>query len=126
MCLITDPKPELTKTIEKALNAGIRMVQYRCKNGTDLEKFAEAKELASLCKAHEALFIINDRLDLALAVNADGIHLGQNDFSTQTARSLLGSEKLIGRSTHSLKQLKKAELEGCDYLGVFLPNFIAA
>ena len=94
------------------------MIQYRCKEGTDQEKLKQAKKLADICKSNDALFIINDRLDIALAVNADGVHLGQNDIPTEIARKLLGFEKLIGRSTHSLKQLQKAEEEGCDYIGI--------
>jgi len=118
LCLITTSHAELSKTVSLVLEKGVGMVQYRCKAGTDLERFTQAKELASLCKKHGALFIINDRLDLALAVNADGVHLGQNDVPTGIARTLLGNEKLIGRSTHCLKQLQQAEEEGCDYLGV--------
>ncbi len=118
VCLITSSQANLSKTIEESIKAGVGMIQYRCKNGTDSEKLIQAKELAAICKSQEVLFIINDRLDLALAVEADGVHLGQDDFSTDIARKLLGSEKLIGRSTHCLKQLKDAESEGCDYLGV--------
>ncbi len=118
LCLITSPQRELSKTVAKALEAGIRMVQYRCKNGSDFERIIEAQELASLCKKHEALFIVNDRIDLALAVDADGVHLGQDDMPTRIARNLLGTEKLIGRSTHCSKQIQAAEDEGCDYLGV--------
>ncbi len=118
LCLITEQKKELASTISEALKAGVKMIQFRCKNGSDLERLAQAKELASLCRSHDALFIINDRLDLALAADADGIHLGQDDIPTETARRILGSEKLIGRSTHCLKQLRQAETEGADYLGV--------
>ena len=118
ICLITSSQANLSKTISKALQAGVRMIQFRCKGGTDREKLIQAKELSALCKMHEALFIINDRLDIALAVDAGGIHLGQDDISTDVARNLLGNEKLIGRSTHCLDQMQIAEKEGCDYLGV--------
>ncbi len=118
LCLITAPQKGLPKIVAKALKSGLKMLQYRCKEGTDFERLMEAKELAALCKEHEALFIINDRVDLALAVDADGVHLGQADIPTDVARHLLGPEKLIGRSTHSLQELKKAEDEGCNYLGV--------
>ncbi len=118
ICLITSPQKELNKSVTGALSAGLKMIQYRCKEGTDQEKLKQAKKLADICKSNDALFIINDRLDIALAVNADGVHLGQNDIPTEIARKLLGFEKLIGRSTHSLKQLQKAEEEGCDYIGI--------
>ena len=94
------------------------MVQYRWKSGNDLERLAQAKELRSICQHFEALFIINDRIDIALAVEADGVHLGQEDLPTKLARSLIGDEKLLGRSTHCLSQLQQAEKEGCDYLGI--------
>ncbi len=118
LCLITKPKENLIDIVSNALTAGVTMVQYRCKEGNDLSKFIEAHELALLCQKHKALFIINDRVDLALAVNADGVHLGQEDLPTKEARRLLGQERLIGRSTHSIMDIYKAEEEGCDYLGV--------
>ena len=65
-----------------------------------------------------SLFLVNDRLDLALAAEADGVHLGQDDLPVAVARRLLGPERLIGRSTHGLAQLRQAVAEGCDYVGV--------
>ena len=84
----------------------------------DSEKISQAKRLASLCKEYNSLFIVNDRIDIALAVDADGIHLGQEDMPTKIARELLGAEKIIGRSTHCLEDIKNAEGEGCDYIGI--------
>ena len=118
LCLITSDQQNLSQTIEKALQAGVRMIQYRCKNEPDHRKLVQAKELSELCKAYQSLLIINDRIDLAMAVDADGVHLGQGDFPTDVARDLLGNEKLIGRSVHCLHQLESAQKEGCDYLGV--------
>ncbi len=118
LCLITTPHSNLSTTIEESLKAGVKMVQYRSKKESDLEKFEQAKELAYLCKKYDALFIINDHLDLAIAVEADGIHLGQSDLPTKVVRNILGEQKLIGRSTHCLEQLHTAEYEGCDYFGV--------
>ena len=118
ICLITTPQPYLAKTVAVVLAKGVGMVQYRCKEANDIERLFQAKELASLCKKHGAIFIVNDRLDLALAVDADGVHLGQNDFPIDIARKLIGNEKLIGRSTHCLKEVQEAEREGCDYLGL--------
>ena len=123
LCLITTSQSDLhrndlLKTVSAALVAGIDMVQYRNKEASDLQRLTQAKELASLCRKHGALFIVNDRIDLALAVDADGVHLGQDDLPTDVARGLIGSERLLGRSTQFLAQLQKAEAEGCDYLGV--------
>lgn len=116
--LITSPTTDLVGTVNAGLEAGIGMVQYRRKDGSDLERLTEAKELAALCRKHGVLFIVNDRIDLAMAVDADGVHLGQDDLPTDVARSLIGHDRLLGRSTHCLEQLQKAEQEGCDYLGV--------
>ncbi len=116
--LITSYRKNEKEIIIKALKAGIKMVQYRCKRTADKEQYYQAKELASICKKFNALFIINDRVDLSLALNADGVHLGQEDIPTYVARELLGKDKLIGKSTHSIKEIRDAEEEGCDYLGV--------
>ncbi len=116
--LITSNKKDLNEIVLQALEAGIQIVQYREKVLNDNEKINQAKELASLCKRYQSLFIVNDRIDIALAVDADGIHLGQEDIPTKIARELLGPEKIIGRSTHSLAEIKQAEDEGCDYIGI--------
>ncbi len=118
LCLITRPQENLSEVIEAALKAGVKMVQYRNKYDNDKEKLSQVKQIAKLSKKYDALFIINDRIDLALAVDADGVHLGQNDFSTKTARKLIGKDKLIGRSTHSLDEIKIAANDCCDYIGV--------
>ena len=123
LCLITDPggsdcSAEMLKRVELALATGVSLVQYRRKQGTDALRLQEARQLAELCQAYQALLIINDRIDLALLVNADGVHLGQDDLPHAAARQLMGPEKLIGRSTHRLAQLEQAQEEGADYLGV--------
>ena len=116
--LITTPQEGLLSTVSATIKEGVKMVQYRCKEGNDRQKIQEAKELSSLCKMNNALLIINDRVDIALAADADGIHLGQNDMPTEIARELLGEERIIGRSTHSIAELRKAEQERCDYVGI--------
>ncbi|MEB3332077.1 MAG: thiamine phosphate synthase [Synechococcaceae cyanobacterium] len=125
--LITSPGPGLVAAVEGALNAGVRLVQYRAKPGAlaaggepldDAGRLAEARSLRRLCSQHGALFLVNDRIDLALAVEADGVHLGQGDLPPAQARRLLGPERLIGRSTHALPQLRQALADGCDYVGV--------
>ena len=124
--LITRPMIGLEAMVAGALAAGVRLVQYRAKDGDadaaqpldDRRRLAEARALRALCDRYGALLIINDRIDLALAVAADGVHLGQGDLPPALARSLLGPEKLIGRSTHQLSQLQQAIRDGCDYVGV--------
>ena len=118
LCLITSPCPDLVDRVTAALRSGVAMVQHRCKSGSDLERLAEARTLAALCRDHGALLIINDRIDLALAVDADGVHLGQDDLPTDVARGLIGPGRLLGRSTHSLNQVAEAHREDCDYLGL--------
>ena len=116
--LITTNRKDLKEIVLQALKAGVKIVQYREKFLFDHEKISQAKCLASLCKKYNSLFIVNDRIDIALAVDADGVHLGQEDIPTKIARELLGTEKIIGRSTHCLEDIKNAEKEGCDYIGI--------
>ncbi len=116
--LITTNIRNLEEIVLQALKAGVKIIQYREKLLQDKEKVSQAKFLASLCKKYNSLFIVNDRIDIALAVEADGIHLGQEDIPTKIARELLGTEKIIGRSTHCLEDIKDAEVEGCDYIGI--------
>ncbi|MFO7628017.1 MAG: thiamine phosphate synthase [Prochlorococcaceae cyanobacterium] len=120
--LVCSPQPGLEDTVAAALGAGLRLLQYRAKETgdgcTDSQRLAEALVLRQLCSRHGALFIVNDRIDLALAVAADGVHLGQEDLPPSVARRLLGPELLIGRSTHGLEQLRQAVADGCDYVGV--------
>ncbi len=116
--LITKNRRNLEQIVLQALKAGVKIVQYREKFLHDFEKISQAKCLASLCKKYNALFIVNDRIDIALAVDADGVHLGQEDIPTKIARELLGNERIIGRSTHCLKDIKNASEEGCDYIGI--------
>ncbi|MFM7312151.1 MAG: thiamine phosphate synthase [Cyanobium sp.] len=116
--LITRPVPQLQQVVERALQAGVRLVQYRAKEADDRSRLAEAQALRELCARHGALFLINDRIDLALAVDADGVHLGQDDLPPELARRLLGPHRLIGRSTHGITQLRQAQADGCDYVGV--------
>ena len=116
--LITTNKGNLEEIVLQALKAGVKIIQYREKSLHDFDRISQAKCLASLCKKYNSLFIINDRIDIALAIDADGVHLGQNDIPTKIARELLGDERVIGRSTHSLENIKDAEKEGCDYIGI--------
>ena len=116
--LITSPNKNIKEIVLEALKAGVKMVQYRCKEYEDRRKLEEGKELLSICKRFESILIVNDRIDIALAINADGVHLGQNDVPVSTARRLLGEEKIIGLSTHCLRDIQDANNTCCDYVGL--------
>ncbi len=116
--LITTPREDILTQVESALKGGIRLVQYRQKTGDDRDRLPLAQALCDLCRRYQALFLINDRVDLALAVGADGVHLGQQDLPIAVARRLLGPEAIIGRSTTNPEQLATAIAEAADYVGV--------
>lgn len=116
--LVTSPVDSLFTTVELALQGGVTLVQYRDKEADDAVRYRNAEKLRQLCRDYDALFIVNDRVDLALAVDADGVHLGQEDMPFEWARRMLGQHKIIGRSTHSAEELDRAIAEGADYVGV--------
>ncbi len=116
--VITDQKDNLLEIIEEILIAGVRIIQHRFKKGTDKDHLQEAIQIKNLCKRYNSLLIINDRVDIALASNADGIHLGQDDLDLKTARKLLGYSKIIGTSANNEIDISKALKDGCDYIGI--------
>jgi thiamine-phosphate pyrophosphorylase len=116
--LVTSPHEKLLDTVEAALKGGLTLVQYRDKFADDTVRLEQARKLKQLCHAYGAIFIINDRVDLALAVDADGVHLGQQDLPTPIARQLLGPHRLIGRSTTNQQEMQAAIADGVDYIGV--------
>lgn len=116
--LITNPSEKLFSVVEAALQGGVTLVQYRDKTADDQVRFSNAQKLCQICHQYEALFIVNDRIDIALAVNADGVHLGQQDLPIAAARSLLGSQRLIGSSTTNAEEMQRAIQDGADYIGV--------
>ncbi len=105
-----------TNDVRQAIAAGVEVVQYRRKEGSTKALFAEASALRQLSR--NALFLINDRVDIALAVDADGVHLGQDDMPIGPARKLLGKGKVIGLTVHSVEEALEASALGADYLGV--------
>ena len=118
--LITDNNQDgqlLTK-VEAALTGGATIVQYRGKETRPDERRAMAENLKSLCGQHEARLIINDFPELAREIDADGVHLGQEDMSITQARQILGHQKMIGVSTHDVEQALKAEAHGADYVAI--------
>ena len=116
--LVTAPEENLFSIVESALQGGLTLVQYRDKDKDDNLRLGVAQELCQLCHQYNALFMVNDRVDIALAVNADGVHLGQQDIPIALARDILGSGKIVGRSTTNKEELTKAISEGADYVGV--------
>ncbi|NWF59294.1 MAG: thiamine phosphate synthase [Fischerella sp.] len=116
--LVTSPTEKLLEIVEAALKGGLTLVQYRDKNVDDAVRLEQAQKLRQLCYTYNAIFIINDRVDLALAVDADGVHLGQQDMPIGIARQLLGPHRLIGRSTTNADEMQRAIKEGADYIGV--------
>ncbi len=101
--------------VKNAIAAGVKVVQYRKKNADTKTMIAEALKLKRLCR--NAVFLINDRVDVALAVGADGVHLGQEDMPVRMARKLM-PRKIIGATARNLKEAIEAEYAGADYLGV--------
>jgi len=104
--------------VGEALAGGVTMVQLREKNLCGRSFYELAMAIRGLTRAYEAPLIINDRLDMALAVDADGVHLGQDDLPAKVARGLLGEGKLLGISAATLKEALLAEEQGADYVGV--------
>ncbi|MBD0346007.1 MAG: thiamine phosphate synthase, partial [Coleofasciculus sp. Co-bin14] len=116
--LVTSASEQLFLAAEAALQGGLTLIQYREKTADDTVKLAHAQKLCQMCHHYGALFIMNDRIDLALAVDADGVHLGQQDAPIALARQLLGPHRLVGRSTTNPDEMRRAIAEGADYIGV--------
>jgi thiamine-phosphate pyrophosphorylase len=112
------PGRPLAEVMEQTLQGGAGMLQLRNKTGSRAELLEEAKALRKLTRAYGVPFIVNDYPDIALEVDADGVHLGQEDLRLEEARRMLGPGKIIGVSTHSLEQALAAERAGADYIGV--------
>lgn len=118
--LVTDAlcRASLVGTVKEAILGGAQMIQLREKNVDDRTFLARACEVRQVTRAAGALFIVNDRPDIARLADADGVHLGHDDLPIHEARRILGSDALIGVSTHNLEQVRRAMLEGANYLGV--------
>ena len=104
--------------VEKALKGGATFIQLREKNLDDESFYKEAVEIQSLCKKYHVPFVINDNVDIAVKINADGVHVGQSDMEALDVRAKLGSDKIIGVSAQTVEQALLAEKHGADYLGV--------
>lgn len=119
--LVTDAALSLGRgsleIVGAAIAGGVTVVQYREKSSSTRLMLEEARALAALCRSKGIPFIVNDRLDLALAVDADGLHVGQDDMPVALARRLLGPGKILGVSVGSVEEARQARAEGADYLG---------
>lgn len=116
--LVTAPDDNLLAIVEAALQGGIDIVQYREKSADDEVRLQLASKMKGLCQQYDALFIVNDRVDIAAVVGADGVHLGQQDLPMAAARRILGPLPLVGRSTTNPTEMTRAIDEGADYIGV--------
>lgn len=128
LCFITDRtvcSRSCEDMVRTVLEAGATWVQYRDKEGSRHDLYRNALTLRSITREFHAAFIVNDHTDIALAADADGVHLGQDDLPAQEARVMLGRDRLIGLSTHTVEQAIHAEESGADYLG-FGPIFHTA
>ena len=106
------------QVVREMLAAGIRIIQYREKEKSMMARYQECEEIRKLTREYGATFIINDHVDLALAVDADGVHIGQEDLPIEVVRSLAGDELLIGVSTHSPEEAEDAVRRGADYIAI--------
>ena len=108
----------LADYVELALKGGTTMLQLREKDLDEENFYKEAVEIKSLCERYKIPFIINDNVQLAVKVGADGVHVGQNDMVAQDVRALIGPDKILGVSTQTVEEAILAEKMGADYLGV--------
>jgi thiamine-phosphate pyrophosphorylase len=128
--ITVDQDHYIERNVKLALEGGARVIQYRNKaakltKATKVDQLSVAEKLADLCRQYEATYIINDNVELALAVNADGIHLGKKDLNIKSAREKIGSDKIIGVSCYNKLELAiEAEQQGADYIafGRFFPS----
>jgi thiamine-phosphate pyrophosphorylase len=118
---ITDSRLTIKGIIEdakSAIKAGVKVIQYREKGKSTRDMLQEANKIKKICRENSVLFIVNDEIDIALAVDADGVHLGNDDMLYRIARRLLGKNKIIGLTVHNIKEAEHAEKLGADYIGV--------
>ena len=108
----------LCSKVEKDIKGGETFIQLREKNLDQKHFLEEALEIQKLCKKYNVPFVINDNVEIAKEINADGVHVGQEDMAAGNARAILGSDKIIGVSAHTVEEAVLAEKNGADYLGV--------
>ncbi|ORY81579.1 THZ kinase [Protomyces lactucae-debilis] len=116
--LLSSSAESLEAHVEKAIQGGVDLVQLREKDADTAEFIEKARKVGAVCKKHNVPFLINDRVDVALAVDADGVHVGQDDMPCTLVRQLLGQGKIIGVSCNTIEEAEKAVENGADYLGI--------
>ena len=120
--LVTDSEilkgRDFYKCIEDAIKAGVTMVQLREKNADGKEFLEKAIKLRQITKKYNVTFVINDRVDIAMIADADGVHVGQSDIDAMSIRKLIGEDKIIGVSARNVEEAKIAKENGADYLGI--------
>ena len=114
--LVCDARPDAF--LHAAMEGGVDLVQLRCKDLDDDEVLRAAERFKAICAEHDVLFVVNDRPDLALKADADGVHVGQDDTPVAEARELLGAQRIIGLSTHTPQQVDAARQQPVDYIAV--------
>ncbi|MBN1793758.1 MAG: thiamine phosphate synthase [Candidatus Omnitrophica bacterium] len=119
---ILDPeflgKRDIEEAVEDALRGGADIIQYRDKQANDLLFIQNASRIRYIVTRHGGIFIINDRVPIAKEVDADGVHIGAGDLAPQEARTMLGPDRIIGLTTHSLAEIERAPLDCIDYISV--------
>ena len=111
-------KKPVLETLQEVIQGGADAVQLREKTMSDGEFLALAKEFRRITSQSKILFIVNDRAEIAKKVDADGLHIGQSDLTIHSARKIIGYDRILGVSTHTIVQARKAQLEGADYISV--------
>ena len=118
--LVTDKSDDVEKflkTIEEAIKGGVSVVQIREKTADTLDFYNLALKVKKITEKHDVPLIINDRVDVALAVDAEGVHVGQSDMPCAVTRALVGPDKIVGVSAATIEEARKAESDGADYIG---------
>ena len=118
--LVTDKSDDIDKflnTIEEAIKGGVTVVQIREKTAETLDFYNLALKVKEITTRHNVPLIINDRVDVALAIDADGVHVGQSDMPCDVTRRLIGEDKILGVSASTVDEAQKAEKDGADYIG---------
>jgi thiamine-phosphate pyrophosphorylase len=113
--LLTVPEADCARNL---VDAGVRLLQYRNKSASSRELFESAKKFSAQLQPQGVSFVVNDRADVAALVDADGVHVGQQDLSVESARRVMGPSKWVGVSTHNLEQFERAAATSADYIAV--------
>ena len=114
----SEDEEKFLNIIEESIKGGVSVVQLREKNAETLDFYNLALKVKEITRKYNVPLIINDRIDIALAIDADGVHVGQSDIPAKIARSMIGEDKILGVSAATIKEAAKAQLDSTDYIGV--------